>query len=990
MKKAIKLKYRSIARFGKDYAQIKEGKIFLPSKTPLPTGTRLSLEFNLPGIDLAFMVNGLVTDTLEKQKAVQIKKPPGMLVDIIGGPENILKKLEPILSANQEYTRILNLPHTMTTPLEASPEKVEFDEIPPADKKTKDDSNSSVTADEDTNKDAAHAPTVKQADSTSPEPVDSVQSMMPGAETLDEEETAVNSATAPEAKNLQVPSTIEEYTKEIKKKKGAKSAQQILLSKEPELKYSEVSEDENDTGLSLEWIKEAVNQKEADKEEAAEPEATAPPISEKKNLSIEERDRVKPAADFIMDLTKAMLRSGYYAPDHTGSKNAKRGLYEALQKSLGDSEEIMITHQEVGGKTDILIVGILEDPVNVRTLVGAGMSELFVPKLREYFKRKGLISFAIKKNMPLQNFEKFVDIMSDPKSDRGENVKAGELLSNTLAEHGIVEISTVFMDDMIAIEQNLPWRVEMAIQRMAKDLKVLPMFKGKTEHAMANLKMQIIQDIIRPLTHPEFLKDLVINCYVIAKNSGNRDTEEIEQTIIDSMHLKALLPTSKFIFKELNQLIDAWKEHPFSEVLKRRITSVKRILKWVSRRLVVADSQGAQSFLEQLYLNEILSFAELPPDVQYLVNTMKMADDLRTHVKWHADRILGVKSTDDAGVMLKFFKRTAPLLIENQDWPILLVITNAVDQAAKGATFKSEADGLPSNPINFVLKDLKDELVTAYLNTEESQRQTIDEITGCLGPLGVEILSRVLSESDNHNAHKAATEALIKQGDLARQWVLHVLDDPNQLWHLQKNALRILSCIGSGGDDIDRARKLLSHSNPIVRDEALNAVISLKASDAEQLIIAALNDEDDKVRWRATTSLGDLATLSEASLIQLLDMIKAEPPDEKEAATKHAYKVAQLVRALGARTDLPNLEQVEDTILEIAQEISNQEKGLLKRLTKSADSEQTGILSAAISTLGKIGGSKSDAFLVKLANSKSPQTETAQEAIDSIRDRSGN
>jgi hypothetical protein len=528
VEKAIKLRYRSIARFGRDYAQIREGEIFLASKTPFPVGTRLSLEFNLPGIDLAFMVNGLVTDTLEKQKAAQIKKPPGMLVDIIGGPENILKKLEPILSANQEYTKILNLPHTMTTALEASTEKVEIDAIPPADKKTKEVSTASVTADEDTNKDAAHAPAVKQANSTSPEPVDSVQFMMPGAEAFDEEKTAVDSAKAPEAKNLQVPSSGEKSTKEIKKKKVAKSAQQILLSKEMELKYSEASEDENDTGLSLDWIREAVNQKEAGKEEAAEPEATEPPISEKKNLSTEERSRVKPAADFIMNLTKAMLRSGYYAPDHTGSKNAKRGLYEALQKSLGDSEEIMITHQEVGGKTDILIVGILEDPVNVRTLVGAGMSELFVPKLREYFKRKGLISFAIKKDIPLQNFEKFVDIMSDPKSDRGENVQVGELLSNTLAEHGIAEISTVFMDDMIAIEQNLPWRVEMAIQRMAKDLKVLPMFKGKTEQAMANLRLQIIQDIIRPLTHPEFLKDLVINCYVIAKHSGNMDTEELQ------------------------------------------------------------------------------------------------------------------------------------------------------------------------------------------------------------------------------------------------------------------------------------------------------------------------------------------------------------------------------------------------------------------------------------------------------------------------------
>jgi hypothetical protein len=983
-KKAIKLRYHSAARFCSDYALIRKGKIFLPSKSPLPEGSKLALEFNLPGIDLAFMVKGLVTRTIDKQTATRFKKPPGMLVDIIDGPEGILKKLEPILSANEEYRRILNLPHPISTPQEPAADKTEIDKLAPADKIAEEDSTTSITPDEDFVKQSVSSEAEAIGQKISQEP-----DVMTEVKACDEKEMPEDPRPAPEAQKPLKSSFGDDYTERNKRKKVDEFAEKSIPSKDMGTNDFEASEDKSDIELSLEWIRKAVNQKEVDKEEEEAPEAIPPPVNEKKNLTTEERNRVKPAGEFIMNLTKAMLRSGYYAPDHTGSKNAKRGLYEALQKSLGATDEIMITHQETGRKTDILIVGILDEPVNVRTLVGEGMAELFVPKLREYFKRKGLISFAIKKNIPLNNFEKFVDIMGDPKSDQGENVKVGELLSNTLAEHGISEISTVFMDDMIAIEQNLPWRVEMAIQRMAKDLKVLPMFEGKSEQAMVKLKLQIIQDIIRPLTHPEFLKDLVINCYVIAKNSKNMDTEEIEQAIIDSIPLQALLPTSKFIFKELNQLTEAWKEHPFSEVLKRRITSVKRILKWVSRRLVLADAQGAQSFLEQLYLNEILAFEELPPDVQYLVNTMKMADDLRAHVNGHARRILGIKAADDAVVMLKFFKRAAPLLIENQNWPILLVMTQALDKAAKGPIFTSEVTGLRSNPLNFVFNDLKDELLAAYLNAEESQRQTIDDIVEWLGPLGVEILSKVLSESDDRRAHKSATDALIKKGNLARQWVLHVLDDPDQVWHLQRNALRILSCIGYGGDDIDRARKLLHHEHPRVRDEALNAVISLKASDAEQLIIDALNDEDDKVRWRATTSLSDLATLSETSLMKLLDILTAEPPEEKEAAAKHAHKVAQLIRSIGARDDLPNLQQIEDTILEIAQGIYKQEKGLLKRLKKSADSDQAGILTAAISTLGRIGGSKSETFLGKLANSKSPQTETAQEAIDSIRARSG-
>ena len=119
-----------------------------------------------------------------------------------------------------------------------------------------------------------------------------------------------------------------------------------------------------------------------------------------------------------MNLTKAMLRSGYYEPEHPGSQGAKQGLFENFHKCLADSREIMITNQVTRQSSDILITGILDEPVNVRILVGSGMAELFVPKLQDYFDRKSLVSFAIKKDIPLEHFESFVDIMSDPQADK--------------------------------------------------------------------------------------------------------------------------------------------------------------------------------------------------------------------------------------------------------------------------------------------------------------------------------------------------------------------------------------------------------------------------------------------------------------------------------------------------------------------------------------------------------------------------------------------
>jgi HEAT repeat protein len=219
---------------------------------------------------------------------------------------------------------------------------------------------------------------------------------------------------------------------------------------------------------------------------------------------------------------------------------------------------------------------------------------------------------------------------------------------------------------------------------------------------------------------------------------------------------------------------------------------------------------------------------------------------------------------------------------------------------------------------------------------------------------------------------------------MSRLWVLKVLDDPEQPWFVQRNALMILRYVGKQKADLHRARKLLNHSHPRLRDEALNAVLALKAGDAEQLVIEALNDPDDKVRWRATSALTGLAPLTAESVDKILTIIKTDPPEDKDEIVKHVRKVSQLISCLGTLKTIGNLSKVEDTILEIAQKASGHKKGFLKRLKKSSESEQATIISAAISTLGKIGTPISEAFLAKLAGSKSAQAEPAQKAVDDI------
>ena len=137
----------------------------------------------------------------------------------------------------------------------------------------------------------------------------------------------------------------------------------------------------------------------------------------KKILLRKNSPRRKTACDFVIELIKAISRSGYYDAHHPVSLEVKKGLYDAFKNALGNSSEIMLTCHDYEDKVDIHISGILDEPFNIRKLTHATTSDLFVPKLKDYFERKSLNSFVIKKYITPEHFESFIDVMSEPIAD---------------------------------------------------------------------------------------------------------------------------------------------------------------------------------------------------------------------------------------------------------------------------------------------------------------------------------------------------------------------------------------------------------------------------------------------------------------------------------------------------------------------------------------------------------------------------------------------
>ena len=177
----------------------------------------------------------------------------------------------------------------------------------------------------------------------------------------------------------------------------------------------------------------------------------------------------------------------------------------------------------------------------------------------------------------------------------------------------------------------------------------------------------------------------------------------------------------------------------------------------------------------------------------------------------------------------------------------------------------------------------------------DEDRPVIESIFSHIGISGIEALSAVLADNSNRSARKAAMGALLGLGDLTRDWVNKILDDTDSQWFIKRNALILLESLVKETEDPKRVHKLLRHHNARARDEALNVMVKMGGVGVEGEVIRALEDSDEKVRWRALNALPSLAPLSEDSMSHLLGVIDKDIPEETEAATRQQRKATQFI-----------------------------------------------------------------------------------------------
>jgi len=679
--------------------------------------------------------------------------------------------------------------------------------------------------------------------------------------------------------------------------------------------------------------------------------------------------------EFLLSLIQGFLRTGFYTPDHPEAKKATVGLYEDFQDLFtGKGELTLLVRDDPEGK-NILIEGVLPEIHNLNSLMFKGMAETYTPKFANFLERKDLISLTLKNTMTRTEFTNFVDVMGSPIFIDTQEKSDKERFSQILKERGIFNISYIFSEELLAIKRKIPWRSQIALSRLKKDFRMIPLFLDLDEEGLKKVRREIIRDIARPIQNTQVI-------FPVLMNTDLAETKEFKESEIDEEIIACL--SDELLFKISQTLLEETVRHGETEPPQGKSV---RLARQLASSLSLKEIKGRASILEEYFKHKLISFEQLPEATQRKIKFEQFTNKFLRNIEPVLNQFDRIQEREQYLRVARSFTRIIPELIRRDRYEEILKIITHIDRHFNEKKDLSIYAGQILEEIEGgeILQSLKGKFLTG---TKEI-RLAIAPILVKLRAGSVPHLLSLLRQSTDHLIRKHACEILLQIDSSA---INLILDELNKREMATKSAIDIIRVLGEIKCDEwiqPLARTLqdyLNHESPRLREEALGVYYKIMGGDGEKLYLGGLNDTDTGVQKKAIQCLGGIK--SEIALEKFLEMLKkAEDfPSDKDLQTE-----ASLFRALSfyGNVGLPEIGSLEDFLLETLDRRLS--LGPLKFLKKKKKPLSEGAVVAICETLGKIGTGKSRAVLQKLEKQKDGLWKnTAEEALIKIAEKEEN
>jgi HEAT repeat protein len=590
-----------------------------------------------------------------------------------------------------------------------------------------------------------------------------------------------------------------------------------------------------------------------------------------------------------------------------------------------------------------------------------GMAEMFVPKFLAYFDRKNLSSFSIKSTITRKEFEAFVDIMSEsPNHEESDNSR--DRLTLDLIKKSVLNVSTVFNVDLVGKERKLPWRVDIALTRLKRDLSLIPLYKNINEEKIAELKNMVFDDIIRPIKNYKIVKDMLINLDIISPDIAGISREEFEDRITDYIHKDYLLLAAPEILDFLSDLVESYKKMNDKGILER-LQFIQQMAKKVGLKIISYGIPDEKLLLE-FFNQKILDLDDLPENLHLKVKRREEIGLFLQETQKYFTILENADSPDKIEKISFFLLNFLPELYERN------LITESEEILrnihAKGFNFTGIDSMLLDEIVSVIVKKIDE-------GTKEEQMRLLDTID-FMDKVAVMVLINFLVHK-SRAVRKIACDKLIKLGKAAVPALKGSITKHKDWFHI-RNVLMILAEVGQDSPGLEEIfKEYLLHKEPRIRVEAVAGIVSTLGKDAEGELLSTLKDENPFVRKKTIWALGKINSVRTDAISFFINTITGKSNEED-------IIIEQVLSSIQTYPhDLEETKRFEEAIIEAL----SKGTGFFGKLGS------TSLLSNRIrermcETLGYIGGRKSSDFLIKIARKSEPSVKKkAREALDKIK-----
>jgi hypothetical protein len=677
-------------------------------------------------------------------------------------------------------------------------------------------------------------------------------------------------------------------------------------------------------------------------------------------------------AEFLLSLIQAFLRTGYYTPDHPQSKTAKQGLYEDFQNLFTQKDELtFLIHDDSEGKK-ILIEGVLPESHPLDAVMLRGMAEMYTPKFAKFLERKDLISLTIKNSMTRTEFTNFVDVMSASTFVDTQDKSDKERFSRTLQDKGIFNISYIFSEELLAAKRKIPWRAQIALSRLNKDFRTIPLFLDLDEEGFKKVRRQIIEDITRPIQNSEIV-------YPILMNTDLAETKEFKEYEIDDAII-VFLP-DELLFKLSKILLRETLRHKKPQSQQGKLIVIARKL---ASSLNLREIKGREPILEEYFKHKLIPLELLSEAAQQKTKLEKLTKKFLQNSESFFTQFDKIQDKEKYLRAARSCKKIIPELIRRDRYEEILAIITHIDRHFKEEKQLSICAGQVLREI--LESDILRALKAKFLTGQKEIRQAIGPILLRLHTESVPLLLSVFRESGDQLVRKDAWDILMQIDSSAIDYILDELNKKEIATESIIDIIRILGEINCGEwiEPVSKTlRAYLKHENPHLREEALWVYYKLRGGEGENVYLGLLSDPDMRVQKKAIQCLGKIK--SETALKEFIEVLKKV---EESPSGIDQHLESRIFSSLGSygNVELSGGGSLEDFLLETLDRRLG--LGHLKFLKKTESLLSEAAMAAICETLGTIGTNKSRGILQKLEKQRdSLWKNKAQEALERIAER---